>query len=125
MIEGLALLEKATEQAGYALPFEILHREVQLAPLAAELVHLHDVGMADPGDDARLVEEHVDQRLFARQVREDPLDHHDPLEPARADQPPEEDLRHPARSELTQDVVATDFLHQWDLHPPSQAIRGA
>ena len=99
---------RATGEARSRLSLEVLHHEVEVFPLVRQLLHLHDVRVADARRDPPLVEQHVDELPEPVEVGQDPLDHHRALEPAGPRDPPEENLGHPARAEPADDVVAPE-----------------
>jgi hypothetical protein len=85
-----------------------IHDDEELVALLPELVDVDEIRMVKVGDDARFVEEHVDDRAIEREVREDPLDDDGPLEAVRTAQPAKQDLRHSADGEPAHDLVAPD-----------------
>jgi hypothetical protein len=66
--------------------------------------------------DPALVQEHLLELLVLREVRKDPLDHHQLREPTRAVQPPQEQLRHAAARELDQQLVTPDAVFSQRPH---------
>src|SRR5262249_26751245 len=56
------------------LTFEILHRDEVATVCLAEIVNVDDVRMLDECGDARLVEQHVDERFLAREAVMNKLD---------------------------------------------------
>jgi hypothetical protein len=66
---------------------DVLHREVRLAVVFADVVDLDDVVVMQCGGEARFREEHLDERFVAFLFRADPLDHEvafEAFEPTRA-----------------------------------------
>jgi len=94
-------------------PFEELHGDVVLVAADAEIVDLDHVGVIELRREARLVEEHTDEFFVRGQVRQDPLDRHEPIEPGTVQLPGEEDLSHAACGELLDQLVVAelDGLH--------------
>jgi DNA/RNA-binding domain of Phe-tRNA-synthetase-like protein len=82
LIEALALAARAQERE-QRLALEVLHRDEVAAVRVSEVVDIDDVRMLDHRGDARLGEEHVDERLLGGQVLVDELDHHELLETGR------------------------------------------
>ncbi len=83
----LAALEQAAEHAAEVLAVDVLHGEVRLAIVLADVVDLDDVVVMQRGSEARFREEHLDERFVALLLRADPLDHEvalEAFEPARA-----------------------------------------
>ncbi|MFO0744357.1 MAG: hypothetical protein U1F43_01615 [Myxococcota bacterium] len=71
----------AAEVARERLALEVLHRQEQAPVLRlAELDELHDMRMVEPGDDARLLLEARDLARVARQLRDEDLQRHRPLD---------------------------------------------
>jgi hypothetical protein len=95
-----------TDHARGVLALEQLHHHEQLAAGLAELVDLDDVRVVDHRADARLVDEHRDERLLPREVRQDPLDHHRAARGLAA----EVQLAHAARREEPEHAVVPDAL---------------
>jgi hypothetical protein len=93
------------------LTIEVLHCQPRLALLVADLEGLHDVGVAEPRGQARLVEQ---QRAVCRclglceQVAAQPLDDDELVEPGHAAAHGEEHLRHAAASERGDQPIVTD-----------------
>jgi hypothetical protein len=89
-----------------------LHREEQLARLRVlpEVEHLAEVGVVQLGAHLRLVEEHGDEVLVARDVGENALERDELLETARPLQPREEQLGHAADGEPGDELIPTDAL---------------
>src|SRR6185369_17552888 len=83
--QGSTLERHPLHQVRDTFTLEVLHDQDELAVLFRELVDVYDIGMMDPRDDTRLVDEHLPDAVLLRQVREDPLQHHGTLEPTRAD----------------------------------------
>ena len=86
---------------------EVLHREVRARPVAAEVVHLHDVGVPQPRREPRLVEEHRDELRVTGVLRVQPLDGDGA---AKAHGPHEASVvhrRHAARRDLAVHGIAT------------------
>ena len=99
---------EAPQQPADALPLQVLEHQEELALALGQLVHRHHVGVLDRGGDVGLVDEHVDEASLAGQLGEHALDDHGVLEPARADEPPEEHLGHAPIGELAEDLEAAD-----------------
>ncbi len=66
--------------------------------------------MMDARRDARLIQEHLDELFFARQMRMEPLDGDEALETADAGQARQEHRGHTTGRELTDELVAIDAL---------------
>lgn len=84
---------------------QVLHRDEELVVGLAGDIDVHQVGMLQRGRDARLVEEHGEELVALGQLRQDALDHHVLLEPARPRHAREIDLGHAADRELPQQPV--------------------
>ena len=87
-----------------------LHRDVRRVGVGAELEHLHDVAVIELRGDPRLVDEHLDERLVGREVRQDLLDRDQLLEAVLADQLRLEQLGHAADREAIEDLIPPDLL---------------
>jgi hypothetical protein len=75
----------------------------------SELVDLHDVRMTNTGDDARLIEEHLDEALLAREMGKNALDDDGALEAARPDEATEENFGHATGGERAHHIIAADL----------------
>ena len=93
----------------HALAVHVLHREKVLAAVAAEVDDVHDVRVVEPRSQPRLVEEHLQERLVARQVGQHALDRHDLLVARDFGMSPDVQLRHSAHRELADDLIATEL----------------
>jgi len=101
--EGPSVL--GAQQLQQVAAVHVLHRQEVLAVVLAEVEHLRQVGMRQPGRQARLVEEHPRECGVLRQVREDSLERDDLREPRRTALLGDVQLRHPAdRQSAQQDV---------------------
>jgi hypothetical protein len=89
---------------------DVLHGDEEVLLLLAQLVDLHHVGVGQRRDQARLLQEHLDQLGLGREVGEDALDHHHALEATHAALAREEDLGHAAIGEPIEDLVAAEPL---------------
>ena len=68
------------EQREHVEAVDVLHRDVRRVGIGAELEHLDDVAVIELRGDPRLVDEHLDERLVGREVRQDLLDRDQLLE---------------------------------------------
>lgn len=75
-----AALEHDSQQTAEVLAMHVLHREVRLAALLADVEHLDDVVVMERGGEPGLRNEHVDERRIVLLIGADPLDHDVPLE---------------------------------------------
>ena len=114
-LETLADRHRALEDAREVFPRHVLEDEEDLAGILPELLHLDHVGMADLRDGAGFVEEHRDEGA---------LDDHRARERRRAGEPREENLRHPARRELTEHLVPSDPLRDHCAKAYARVSRG-
>ncbi len=87
---------------------DVLHRHVQLAVVLAEVEDLHDVRVCEAGADARLVDEHRDEVVILRELRQDALHGDHLLEAVRTGAAREVHLRHPARGDPLVQLVRTE-----------------
>jgi len=108
MVESVLSAREPPQEPAEALALQVLHDQEQFVAVVRELLDGDDVRVADAGDDARLVHEHVDEGGHAREVRQNAFDHDGPFESARPDESPQHDLRHPTRREQRNDVVSTE-----------------
>ena len=107
-LDGAAGLHPPDDGA-QVLAVNVLHRDEVGAVDHAEVEDLHDVRMRERGRDARLVEEHLDERLVLVHRRQDPLDDDELLEPADAALDREEELGHAARREPAHERVPSEL----------------
>lgn len=105
---GLLVVDHRTEEIAKAHTQHVLHRDERGALGFTQLVDLHDVGMIEPRHEARLLQEHLAEGSFGREVRQRALDHHQPLEAVRATLQREEDLRHATDVEPVHELEAPE-----------------
>jgi hypothetical protein len=105
---GHPLLLHLTHDRTEIFSVNVLHRDVVRAVDLPDVEDLDDVRMAQRRGDARLVEQHVDERLVLVHRGQDPLDDEELLEPGHALLDGEEQLGHPARRELANERVLTE-----------------
>ncbi len=113
------------KQPEHVEAIDVLHRDVRRVGVGAELEHLHDVAMIELRRDACLVDEHLDEGLVGREVREDLLDRDQLLEPEVADQLRLEQLGHTANRQAIEDGVPPDLLWGGAGHWESFTIQPA
>jgi hypothetical protein len=105
----------------------VLHRDERRAVLVLrELEDVHHVWVADQRDEARLREEHLDERVVHGEVRQDALDDDEALEPRHAAFAAHEDLGHAADREAIEHVVFPKPARQgrcWHLPCVRLALR--
>ncbi len=104
LAEPTRLLQEPTE----GLPLQVLHRDEVLAAGLPRLVGVDDVRMVQACGEARLVEQHLDQRHVPRvteALHDGELVH--PLRPVRES---EKDVGHPAFSEAGDGRVPAHHL---------------
>jgi hypothetical protein len=98
-------LARALEHVAQVLPVDVLERvEVGVAG-ATDVDHPGDVGVVQARCEARLVEEHGDERRVARVVGQDPLEHDPGFPGRRARRPRQVQLGHTAGREVTHQLV--------------------
>ena len=102
------------------LAVEVLHGDPVRVLVLAELEDGRDVRVRDARRDARLVEEHVHERLVLDQVRVDALDRDPLLEAARPVHAREVHARHAADANLVDDAVAPE-----EVRPRRRTAPGA
>ena len=88
---------------------ELQHDEVLAVLGDPEVVNLHDVAVRERRVDARLGEQHLDEALVLREVREDPLDGDELLEAFGRDDAAFEDLGHAAHGDQLEQLVLAEF----------------
>ena len=104
---GRQLVDRAQRR-----PVDELHRDEVVPVGLAEVEDGDDVRMVEPRRQPRLVEEHLDELLVAREVGKDALQTHHLLEACRAGLLGEIDLGHAtAGDELDQPVLAERRRH--------------
>jgi hypothetical protein len=93
------------EQARERYAVHVLHGHEELALALAEIDHLDDVRVLKPGTDASLVDEHGDEALVLREVRQNALDGEALGKAVGPRAAPHEHLRHATETEpLPEDV---------------------
>jgi hypothetical protein len=70
---------------------------------------MDDVRVVEAGGELRLLDEHPDEGLVIREVRQDPLDDEHPLEAGRTLDAALEDLGHPAASDALEERVLAEL----------------
>lgn len=104
----LVALGEPGQQRAQVDAVHVLHREVRLAPVLADVVDLDDVVVVEHRGEARLVDERLHALGVAREFRAQPLDGDvalEPLDPACA---PDQQIRERTLGERLEDVVATE-----------------
>ena len=107
---ALAARRGARQEARQRVALDVLHHEVVAAVAGADLEDGDDVRMVDRRREARLVEEHLDELLLAREVRVQALDGDEALEAADAEDAAQENGGHAAGRELGDELVAVEPL---------------
>ena len=102
---------RLAQDPAQVLAVHVLHREEVLAVLEADVVDGGDVRVIERRDEARLVEQHPDEALVRGLVPEDALQRDELRESADPVDAREEQLRHPAGAQRS------------DQHVPPQAHR--
>jgi hypothetical protein len=99
---------RVVDQGRQALAVDVLHRD-EVDPFDdAEVHHLDHVGVGDPGQEPRLVDEHLDEGRALEVLRVDQLDREELLEALHPGQPPGIDLTHPALGEAEEELISTE-----------------
>ena len=106
-LEDVRLLHLAHERAE-VFSVHVLHRDEVLTVDLTDVEDLDDVRMRERCRDARLVEQHVDERLVLVHRRKDPFDDEELLESRDALLDREEQLRHASRRELADERVLAE-----------------
>ena len=97
---ALPALHGAGDEVREGVALHVLHDDVVPLVARADLEDGDDVGMVDPRCEPRLLEEHLDELGFARQVRVKALDPDEPLKAPGAGETTEIHGRHAAGREL-------------------------
>ncbi len=121
--EASTTVGQARQELGEGHAVDVLHDEVVGAPRLAELLDAHHVRVLDAGRDPPLVEEHPDEVLVRGEVRLDRLDHHVTTEAPRSAARAQEEVRHPSRTELPDDLVRTQRRPHGDHEATLPAFR--
>ncbi len=100
----------AREKARQRVPLDVFHHEVVAAVGRAHFEDGHDVRMMDRCGQARLVEEHLDELLFAGQVRVQSFDRDETLEAADAEDTSQKHSGHATGREFGDQLVAIEPL---------------
>ena len=122
-IEPLTLAP-GTQHGEQRFALEVLHRDEVLPIGFAEVVDVDDVGMLHERGDARLVQQHVDERLLGRELAMHQLDDDELLEARRSALEGQLNLRHPTLTDPGNQLVpAEPGLHRHRVsvaqEPPS------
>ena len=106
-VEALALAALALDQPLQVAPVhELHHEEVRVVGRLRDVEDLDDVGVLQEQRQPRLVEEHADELLVLRQVRQDAFDRNRLLEALHRLGDAAEDLRHAAVIEAFRDRIS-------------------
>jgi hypothetical protein len=103
-------------EAAERLPLDVLHHEEDLALGGDDVERLHDVGVVDARDEARLVQEHRDELGLPGHLGVQPLDGDGPREADRGQQASDVHRAHAAGRDLVVKGVTTDH--------PGDHVRG-
>ena len=106
-LDDLLLLHLPHDRAE-VLAVDVLHRDEVRSVDRADVEDLHDVRMRERRRDARLVQEHLDERSVLVHRGQDALDDDELLEPRDALLDGEEELRHAAGRELADEGVLAE-----------------
>ena len=106
-------------------PRHELHRDVERAAGAAEVVDADDVRVLEADRDLRLVDEHVDEVVVLDEVREDALDGDQALEPLGAEGLRLEHLGHAAHPDALEEEVFSELHLVAHEPPPERAACGS
>ncbi len=101
----LLALAKALEQLAHVAAGDVLHGDVEVLVVLAELEDLHDVRVRELHRDARLVDEHGDELGVLAHGGEDFLDGEQALEPLHAKGLGDEHLGHSADGDPLEEQV--------------------
>ncbi len=96
-------------QRRHALTLHIFHGDVVGLPHLAQLDDLRDVGVRDGRGEARLVDEHPDERGILGEVPVDQLDRHELLKTVRSREPGQVEVGHATRGEAVEEGVSTEL----------------
>src|SRR5439155_25131978 len=106
--QTLLLLRKRLDDARQRFARDVLHDEEDLAVLIDDVDRRHHVRMADARDETRFVDEHVDERAIASEMRVHPFDRDGSFEARAAALAADVHRRHPAARDLAVDSVPAD-----------------
>ena len=98
----------ARHQVADRVALDVLHHEVVLLVLDADLEDRNDVRVVEAGREARLVEEHLDEVLLLGEVRVQPFDRDETLETRDADEAREVDGGHASGRELRDELESVE-----------------
>jgi hypothetical protein len=99
--------DATTTQVVELLAQDVLHRDERHAVVDADVVDVDDVGMVEQRADARFVEKHVDDALFAAQLGLEPFDGDILIEALHRELAGQVDLGHATDRQLAEQIVAT------------------
>jgi hypothetical protein len=103
------LLRARPQEAQRVGAVDELEGDEVLPAHVAEVEDLDDLRVRELRRQLRLVDEHRDERRVGREVREDPLDDEDLLEPVRGANLRAEDLGHASDGEALEERVAAEL----------------
>jgi hypothetical protein len=125
--QPLLVLREVREQAAQILAVHVLHREEVLVAFLPDVVDLNDVGVVQLRGEARLVQEHLHERLILRLTRTNPFDHDVARETFDAGRAGEQDFRHATARQMLDDLVAAELGARcggWPSHARSSVTPG-
>ena len=122
----LALLAEALQHLPQVAAGDVLHRDVEVLVVLAELEHLDDVRVRQLHRDPRLVHEHVDELGVLAHGGQDLLDRQQALEAFHAERLGDEHLCHPAHGNALEEKIVPEsdgLLHGGEA--PERSATGA
>ena len=114
VLEPQHVVRGRADDPAEVLAVDVLHREEVLVVLEADVVDRGDVRVLERGDQPRLVEQHPHEPLVLRLLREDALQRDELREATDAVGAREEQLRHAAGAERSDERVAPQPLARFD-----------
>ena len=98
-LSAILVIALAVKDVAQILPRQIFHDDVELVGVAVDVIELDDVGVAQGGREARLIQEHLHEVGVFSQVLENAFDDHQLLEAGDPLLSGEKDFRHPANGD--------------------------
>ncbi len=108
----LVLARRLAQHRRQRLALHQLHDEEVVLAVVADLDDANDVRVIEQRREARLVEEHANELRVRREVRQDPLDDDEGAKAGNVAGQRQIDLRHAARREASNDLVAPETFHR-------------
>ena len=95
-------------QVAQVVAVDELSRYKELTVVFTDLVYLSDIGMVNPGDKTRFIEEHLDELALGGEMRMNDLQRHELLETGHPGQAADVDRGHPTTGQRIYNIILTN-----------------